>query len=1124
MRAAVTMHSTRPDTGNASNAGQQQQQRTTGRGLPGSSMGVSPTTYRSQESSDIGNGGVRRRAVSPGGNKSRVAFQEVDREASTDDPTEDTVQPGRDRVASTSNDGLDDPAPTDSTPLLQGHNRSRSGSNSPFPIPAPPRIQIDHEEVLMPRSVGSSRPTSPSHSNPAATTPTTPSALTQVGAGTEGYKSPTLRQKIAFELDTSRSGRLLDLFDAFLSFAQCALYVVNTTYVAPPLSPLSEDKASLRPLFIDRTNAELVTLDDAMAAVLGGHGSDKLLAQGRRKNAIPLPFPNICGELVITGLMLVLLLFRAYVAPSRSYFFTTWFAVFTLAATLPTIYLSYMSAGPIVYAFPARWARFHEALNTVLMPVKDPLIRMSPVARKTANVTGAIFFTLLTVSALIHITLYKDERQLVRDSTFLDIFYFTVMSSTSGLSTTITHDPSRSKFTKPYQNPGNQSHVVVTGTLDVNAIVEFLREFFCPDHGPSTITTTVVFLAPDEPSDPAYVSRVTYIKGTPTSFRALDRAQTRDARAVFVLSSKMTSESGDPLVDDAETIMRSLAIKKYFPTMPVFAQCLLPENQSQYFYLADKVLCIEELTLGMLAQSARVPGFSTLVSLLCSSMTDDSRRELVKETDKQGMGFLKPMIPSRLIYINFGACLMALGVPVERTDLPPSLRFHIVLNPSEHVITGEETGLLIGTESAVVRQISEWKESMATSAEVPVPLATGAASGGSRQSVVPPLGTGSKSMSVPKLTTEDVDSGQGPASVLSASPPLPAAASAQPASTPSSSSPIRRMSLDLSSLSEIRTKITAGAASLASLSVVSETQHNDEDHDNESENEATALDVSGGGYNLPRTELDLGLNAAPSSAASASYASSSLHVTGSDHLQAPPPSATHMPHPPPRRRRSLQRVKASMSRTGALLQSSRMLLEDDDDCAGADSILAQDVRKHIILCDASPGAVLPEHLDLFMQPLRDPKINHQMPVDLVRAGVERASKLVVMCSQKSNKRVADAGSILTALNAESSKGAIFCVIEPVCANHPAPSFMAGHAFSASLLDGILAQSYYSPHVLSLIKRLVFSHRPTLLEKLMIQQKEREVSSAFTSSLLLPETTKSPSCRSRTAQFTCWMLA
>ncbi|KAI9168645.1 hypothetical protein H9P43_008018 [Blastocladiella emersonii ATCC 22665] len=1060
--------------------------------------------------------------------------------------------------------------------------------------------------------------------------------------------TPTFRQRLAFHLDTSRTGRILDLADAVLSFLHCALYVFNTTYAVPanpstPSASASAAEPELLPLFVDRTELQFQGIDEAMASMLGGPW---LETQSRRKNAIPLPMVNIGLELVLAVCQLAIFAFRGYVAPRRAYFLSQSYALFTLLSCIPVlvayawawrdveVYMSYMSAGTVVYFFPLRWARFHEVTATVLLPVKDPIFRLSAISRKAAAVTCAILFTLLTVTALVHISLYKDDRQLVRDATFADVFYFTVMSSTSGLSTSIQADSwftralllfimvagafyipthlselltmirNRSQFTKPYQATNNQSHVIVTGTFDVNAIVEFLREFFCPDHGSSTITTTVVFLNPNEPSeeivavlqDPAYMSRVTYIRGTPTSFRALDRAKAREARAVFVLCSKLASESGDLMIDDAETVMRSLAVKKYYPKLPVFVESMLPENQSQFHYLADQILCVDELTLGMMSQSSRLPGFAALISLLCSSMTDASRKALVRQADKQNLGFLKPYIRgasqevyacafppaligrtfievSKRIYLAFGACLIALGVPVDRQDLPPSLRFHLVLNPISHVITGRETGFLIGSESEVVEELLAYDWDAEDNAETVLDM-VGLSAASSAQTITPAVGNaesgsglaGTNSASIPRLFVDCADQSS------ESTPLLPGSHIEVPLRTGSgveslSSNPNLRGGRKLFAIpGASRAKLTGG-----------ESDDNDgsDDDDDSDDGDSTAMDLppsmstsidsladirdfhgpqAGGRYESDEVEKPLhtyGLEpekvGAVSSAAGRGLEDvvdpNAEHTadiysrgrpsaargltTGSQSTLFPPSATQQQQQQSPRRHR---RRVPSPSATGTLLQAGRVVL---DDAAPDVDVLEQHVRDHIILCDAAPNAQLPDHIDLFFEPLRDPLIARPLPVvilsnedppesvfaypevyhirgnplrrrDLVRAGVERASRLVILCSQKDNKRTVDAGSILCALNAESTQRVPALTVEFVhklnfkfigeteilrdvqdsyAQTILRPAYMAGHAFSSSLFDGLLAQSYYSPHVLSLIKRLIFTGRPTLVEKL-----------------------------------------
>jgi hypothetical protein len=59
----------------------------------------------------------------------------------------------------------------------------------------------------------------------------------------------------------------------------------------------------------------------------------------------------------------------------------------------------------------------------------------------------------------------------------------------------------KSKYDHSYRPTINRDHVVVVGELEVNAVRDFLREFFCEDHGPATMMTRVVLMSPDEPKE-----------------------------------------------------------------------------------------------------------------------------------------------------------------------------------------------------------------------------------------------------------------------------------------------------------------------------------------------------------------------------------------------------------------------------------------------------------------------------------------------------------------------------------------------------------------------------------------------------------------------------------------------
>jgi hypothetical protein len=56
----------------------------------------------------------------------------------------------------------------------------------------------------------------------------------------------------------------------------------------------------------------------------------------------------------------------------------------------------------------------------------------------------------------------------------------------------------RSNYIYPYKFGEYKRHIIVTGDFDSTSLYEFLREFFCPDHGFETMNTCVVIMHPNE--------------------------------------------------------------------------------------------------------------------------------------------------------------------------------------------------------------------------------------------------------------------------------------------------------------------------------------------------------------------------------------------------------------------------------------------------------------------------------------------------------------------------------------------------------------------------------------------------------------------------------------------------
>jgi len=56
----------------------------------------------------------------------------------------------------------------------------------------------------------------------------------------------------------------------------------------------------------------------------------------------------------------------------------------------------------------------------------------------------------------------------------------------------------KSKYEHSYKGERNQDHVIVAGTFDAINLFEFLREFFCEDHGLAKMQTRVIIMNPNE--------------------------------------------------------------------------------------------------------------------------------------------------------------------------------------------------------------------------------------------------------------------------------------------------------------------------------------------------------------------------------------------------------------------------------------------------------------------------------------------------------------------------------------------------------------------------------------------------------------------------------------------------
>ncbi|KAJ1956072.1 hypothetical protein GGI12_005403, partial [Dipsacomyces acuminosporus] len=398
------------------------------------------------------------------------------------------------------------------------------------------------------------------------------------------------------------------------------------------------------------------------------------------------------------------------------------------------------------------------ALLRCLVPIKN-VYHMSAMTRNVLRILTTVFTTVLAITVLTHIMVYiqnKDKDKEIQG--FDEALFFIAVSAITGLSSDIEPDTwftrgivlfvmfigifwlpprvsemlslwqDRSPWPAQFEAEANQAHVLLIGDLEYTMLFEFLREFFCEDHGIHTVNTVVVVMSEKNPgkevtellNDPSYVNRVKFVLGSPTSFSQLSDVQADKAQAIFLLSSK--AAGADAAKEDAAKVMIALAVRKYLRAhgdakrpVPIYAQVLLPETTLHLEYLTDNVICVEELRLGLLAQSVMVPGFASLLQLLTTSIPENTTDQLVRAAERFKQKWLAEYANSmsheiyatrissiftgqkfqkvaQVIFQRTGATLFALRVPDRSEGAEAFDDGNVIINPVNYELKGDELG------------------------------------------------------------------------------------------------------------------------------------------------------------------------------------------------------------------------------------------------------------------------------------------------------------------------------------------------------------------------------------------------------------------------------------------------
>ena len=217
----------------------------------------------------------------------------------------------------------------------------------------------------------------------------------------------TYRERIRFHLDRSVWGRCWDLLDVFINLAFVASYIF-LTYFSVGI---------------------------------------------RNQVQHPPPPPDLYLNADAALAVLLLMTWLPYIYLSFDPLYTLVFEFYShlsMLATIPPIIVwllrnqndqlltTLVSAGDSVFLYPFRFWRLHYSIMKILQPDANVIVKLGKVSRTASQLGVSIFSTLSTVTAWVHICLYRVQRYY--DLTFFDVFYTITVTATSGLSTEIVPD------------------------------------------------------------------------------------------------------------------------------------------------------------------------------------------------------------------------------------------------------------------------------------------------------------------------------------------------------------------------------------------------------------------------------------------------------------------------------------------------------------------------------------------------------------------------------------------------------------------------------------------------------------------------------------------------------------
>lgn len=284
--------------------------------------------------------------------------------------------------------------------------------------------------------------------------------------------------------------------------------------------------------------------------------------------------------------------------------------------------------------------------------------------------------------------------------------------------------------TKTYTKSSEDTHIIVCGSVENDAMITFCKELFHDDH--ENKKGQAVIIQNHDPStelqtklNTHYSEVTTYLAGSILDWKKLESGCTHKAESCVLLTNKNSKNASE---QDYRNILQALSIKRYvyytvkskrdsknlkddnLYNMKIVMQLIKPESKVLYCKSLnlppdkDQLIIVEEIKMTLLAKSCFAPGLIALISNLIGSSdaeSDDNAepwmrdyvdgtgfeiyREKIDQEDYKSCMTFKTV--ARIAHQCFKAIVFALEIEPRNIEGAKTV---IRLNPSSFELTNWE--------------------------------------------------------------------------------------------------------------------------------------------------------------------------------------------------------------------------------------------------------------------------------------------------------------------------------------------------------------------------------------------------------------------------------------------------